>query len=66
VKTPRTSELADGCTWQLIGSVHNGKSGTVRDLKVSKTGAVTISVIQADGDRFKMLAKNVEVVNATR
>ena len=40
---------------------HAGKSGTVRDIKTSKTGHVTITVVQANGERFKTLAKNVVV-----
>jgi hypothetical protein len=31
----------------------------VRDVNTSKTGAVTITVVQANGERFKTLAKNV-------
>jgi hypothetical protein len=33
--------------------------GTVQDRNVSKTGHVTITVEQADGTRFKTLARNV-------
>ena len=40
---------------------HAGKSGTVRDVNTSKTGQVTITVVQANGERFKTLAKNVVV-----
>jgi ribosomal protein S4E len=45
----------------VIGGSHKGKSGTVRDVKTSKTGHVTITVVQANGDRFKTLARNVVV-----
>jgi ribosomal protein S4E len=38
---------------------HAGKSGVVQDRNTSKTGHVTITVAQADGARFKTLAKNV-------
>jgi hypothetical protein len=31
----------------------------VRDINTSKTGAVTITVVQANGDRFRTVAKNV-------
>ena len=44
-----------------IGGAHAGKSGVVRDINTSKTGHVTITVVQANGDRFKTLAKNVEI-----
>ena len=50
----------DGC--RVTGGTHKGKSGIVRDLNVSKTGHVTITVVQESGDRFKTLARNVEVV----
>ncbi len=46
------------CT--VIAGVHEGKSGTVADIHTSKTGAITITVVQSDGERFKTLAKNVK------
>jgi len=51
--------LKDGEHCSVIGGTHAGKSGTVRDIKVSKTGHVTITVEQFDGTRFKTLARNV-------
>jgi hypothetical protein len=33
----------------------------VKDINTSKTGHVTITVLQPNGERFKTLAKNVEV-----
>jgi hypothetical protein len=33
----------------------------VRDVNTSKTGHLTITVVQKSGDRFKTLAKNVVV-----
>lgn len=51
----------DGDPCQVIGGTHKGKSGTVRDLNVSKTGHLTITVVQANGERFKTLARNVVV-----
>jgi len=44
--------------------VHAGKSGIVRDLHTSKTGHVTITVVQPGGERFKTLAKNVVLEKA--
>lgn len=44
-----------------VGGTHAGKSGTVTDIKTSKTGHVTITVVQKDGVRFKTLARNVVV-----
>lgn len=57
-----TSKLKDGAQCKVTGGVHAGKSGTVRDINTSKTGHVTITVVQANGERFKTLAKNVEAV----
>lgn len=51
--------VTDGDPCVAIKGTHAGKSGTVRDIHTSKTGAVTITVVQADGTRFKTLAKNV-------
>lgn len=54
------STLANGDRCVVVTGTHAGKSGTVADLRVSKTGAMTITVVQDDGVRFKTLAKNVE------
>jgi ribosomal protein S4E len=54
-------KLADGVHCTVVGGTHEGKSGTVRDIKTSKSGAVTITVVQKNGERFKTLAKNVVV-----
>jgi ribosomal protein S4E len=53
--------LSDGQHCAVVGGTHAGKSGTVRDVHTSKTGHVTITVEQANGERFKTLAKNVVV-----
>jgi len=57
-KTP-TAELKDGDSCEVVAGTHAGKSGTVRDINTSKTGQVTITVVQKDGERFKTLLKNV-------
>ena len=49
----------DGDQCVVILGTHRGKSGTVRDVNTSRTGHVTITVEQADGVRFKTLARNV-------
>jgi ribosomal protein S4E len=54
-------KLVDGASCEVIAGTHAGKSGIVRDINTSKTGAVTITVVQANGVRFKTLAKNVVV-----
>jgi ribosomal protein S4E len=56
----------DGDRCEVVGGTHAGKSGTVRDVHTSKTGHVTVTVVQADGERFKTLAKNVAVRPARR
>jgi ribosomal protein S4E len=55
-------EVANGDGCRVIAGTHKGKSGTVEDLKLSKSGHATITVRQADGERFKTLARNVEKV----
>ena len=55
------NKLKDGAKCKVTGGTHAGKAGVVRDIKKSKTGAVTITVVQANGVRFKTLAKNVSV-----
>lgn len=54
--------LKNGDGVKVIGGTHKGKSGTVADLNTSKTGHLTITVVQKDGVRFKTLAKNVEIL----
>ena len=51
--------IRDGDRCIVVKGTHAGKSGTVRDIQTSRTGSVTITVVQADGERFKTLAKNV-------
>lgn len=55
------STLKDGDRITVIAGTHKGKSGIATDLNVSKTGHLTITVIPANGVRFKTLAKNVVV-----
>lgn len=54
--------LQDGDKCKVIGGTHKGKSGRVTDVHTSKTGHITITVVQENGLRFKTLGKNVEVV----
>lgn len=55
--------MKDGAKCTVVAGVHKGKSGTVRDINTSKTGAVTITVVQSDGVCFKALAKNVTIAS---
>jgi ribosomal protein S4E len=57
--------LKDGDQCRVIGGTHKGKLGTVRDINTSKTGHITLTVVQENGVRFKTLGKNV-VVEAKR
>ena len=59
--TKTSGKLVDGATCKVVGGTHAGKSGSVTDIKTSKTGHVTITVVQKDGVRFKTLARNVVV-----
>lgn len=62
MKSSETHNVKDGDRCKVIGGTHKGKSGTATDLNISKTGHLTITVVQENGERFKTLAKNVEVV----
>ena len=57
-----SKKLKDGARCKVTGGTHVGKSGLVKDIKTSKTGHITITVLQANGERFKTLAKNVELI----
>ena len=59
----QNKELKDGDFCKVIGGTHKGKSGTATNLNISKTRHLTITVVQENGDRFKTLAKNVEVIS---
>jgi ribosomal protein S4E len=54
--------VVDGAQCKVISGVHAGKSGTVRDIKTGKTGHISITVVQSNGEKFKTLAKNVIVI----
>ena len=56
-----TEKLKNGDHCTVVGGTHKGKSGIVQDLKTSKTGHITITVLQKNGERFKTLGKNVVI-----
>lgn len=56
-----SKKMKDGARCKVIAGTHVGKTGVVKDIKTSKTGHVTVTVLQADGERFKTLAKNLEL-----
>jgi len=59
--TESQGKLQDGDRCSVVSGTHAGKAGIVRDINTSKTGHLTITVVQANGERFKTLAKNVVV-----
>jgi len=61
MKPAKQGKLRDGASCNVVGGVHAGKSGVVRDIKTGKTGYASITVVQAGGERFKTLAKNVVI-----
>lgn len=54
-----TVSANNGDSCKVIAGTHKGKSGTIQDMNTSKTGAITITVVQINGDRFKTLLKNI-------
>lgn len=56
------TEIRNGDHCQVIAGTHKGRSGTVEDLNLSKTGHATITVREECGARFKTLARNVEAI----
>jgi ribosomal protein S4E len=61
-ETKLNATLKDGDQCKVVAGTHAGKSGTVRDINTSKTGHITITVVQENGVRFKTLGKNVVIV----
>jgi len=61
MKGKQSNELRNGESCLVVAGTHKGKLGTVADMKTSKTGHITITVVQANGERFKTLGKNVVV-----
>lgn len=59
--TKEKLKLKDGDNCKVVAGTHKGKSGIVRDINTSKTGNITITVVQTNGVRFKTLGRNVEI-----
>jgi len=62
MKSSSGKKLKDGAKCKVIGGTHAGKAGVVKDINTSKSGHVTLTVLQGNGARFKTLAKNVELL----
>ena len=60
--SPISQPLNNGMHCHVVAGTHKGKSGVVADLNTSKTGHITITVVQDNGVRIKTLGKNVTVV----
>jgi ribosomal protein S4E len=61
IQTNSIVKLKDGDKCKVVAGTHKGKSGTVRDINTSKTGHITITVVQKSRVRFKTLGRNVVV-----
>lgn len=57
------TKIKNGDSCVVVGGTHKGKAGTVQDLNTSKTGHLTVTVVQANGVRFKTLAKSVQITD---
>lgn len=62
MKSKTAPTLKDGDQCKVVAGTHAGKSGTVKDINTSKTGHITITVVQGNGVRFKTLGKHVVVL----
>ena len=63
MESAQPGQLSDGDACKVVKGTHSGKSGIVRDIRTSKTGHITITVVQKCGGRFKTLSRNVQVTN---
>ena len=61
IQSKPTQKFKDGDYCSVVGGTHTGKSGTVKDIHFSKTGHMTVTVVQENGVRFKTLGKNIVV-----
>ncbi len=56
------NSVKNGDRCKVTAGTHAGKSGIVQDMNTSKTGAITITVREESGERFKTLLKNVQAI----
>ena len=64
--TKSNPAVKDGDWCEVVGGTHTGKAGKATDFNTSKTGHVTITVVQKSGERFKTLARNVARARTAR
>ncbi len=61
VNFQETLTIKNGDQCEVIAGTHKGKYGQIADLKSSKTGHITITVVQESGIRLKTLGRNVRI-----
>ncbi len=66
MKSNEVKQLKDGEQCKVISGTHIGRSGIARDINTSKTGHITITVVQHNQVKFKTLGKNVVVINNSK
>ena len=57
-----TGDVGNGDRCEITAGVHQGRRGTVQDRNTSKSGNVTITVREDNGERVKTLARNVRKI----
>ncbi|MEO6355983.1 MAG: hypothetical protein ABIU77_28270 [Ferruginibacter sp.] len=57
MKSTNNANLKDGDKCKVIGGTPIGKLGIVKDINTSKTGHITITVLQVNGVRLKRLER---------
>lgn len=60
-ESDQTKSPKDGAECRVVSGTHAGKSGKVTDINTSKTGHITVTVVQTNGIRFKTLARNITI-----
>ncbi len=54
-------KIKDGDFCKVVAGTHKGKSEIAGEINLSKSGHVTLTIIQNNGIRFKTLQKNVVI-----
>jgi len=57
-----SNKLKNGAKAKVIAGTHIGKAGMVQDIHESKTGHITVTIVQKNGERFKTLGRNVTLM----
>ncbi|MDP8996709.1 MAG: RNA-binding protein [Pseudomonadota bacterium] len=63
-KIQDVAAIKNGEFCRVVAGTHTGKAGLVQDCHASKTGHLTITVVQNDGVKFKTLARNARKMAA--